>query len=275
MVSFLLVFIIVLLSIYWISRTLIDNYNGEKMKADRRAAELEKQHRKLKQLTEEKDKLFSIVFHDLKSPLGSVQLYLQAIANSDIDTEDDRRIRENLLQLTQETSLMLERLLTWISQQLEDKPVNLQCVDVAEVIGACLRIERPFADAKGITLYHRLTTDNIVSADPIMLQLMLRIVINNAIKFSHTDRQVTVHTHRSTDSYLVSVTDEGVGIPLEEQTKLFSLGISSSRGTHNERGTGLGLALAKQFAEKQRIDIHFMSAPDNGTTFTFIFPSTR
>lgn len=275
MVSFLLVFIIVLLSIYWISRTLIDNYNGEKMKADRRAAELEKQHRKLKQLTEEKDKLFSIVFHDLKSPLGSVQLYLQAIANSDIDTEDDRRIRENLLQLTQETSLMLERLLTWISQQLEDKPVNLQCVDVAEVIGACLRIERPFADAKGITLYHRLTTDNIVSADPIMLQLMLRIVINNAIKFSHTDRQVTVHTHRSTDSYLVSVTDEGVGIPLEEQTKLFSLGISSSRGTHNERGTGLGLVLAKQFAEKQGIDIHFMSAPDNGTTFTFIFPSTR
>src|SRR5690606_36997582 len=144
-INVLLVFIIVLLSFYWISCTLIDNYNGEKMKADRRAAELEKQHRKLKQLTEEKDKLFSIVYHDLKSPLGSVQLYLQAIANSDIDTEDDRRIRENLLQLTQETSLMLERLLTWISQQLEDKPINLQCVDVAEVIGACLRIERPFA----------------------------------------------------------------------------------------------------------------------------------
>ncbi len=231
--------------------------------------------RKLQQLTEEKDKLFSIVFHDLKSPLGSVQLYLQAIANSDIDMEDDRRIRDKLLRLTQDTSLMLERVLTWISQQLEEKPVNLQRVDVTEVVGACLRIERPFADAKGIVVHHLPASDNSVSADPIMLQLMLRVVINNAIKFSHANRHITIHAHRSAaDKYLLSITDEGVGIPLDEQAKLFSIGISSSRGTHNEQGTGLGLVLAKQFAEKQGINIHFMSSPDKGATFTFIFPAS-
>ena len=271
-VNVLLVFVIVLLSFYWVSRALIDNYYIEKKKADKRAAELEIQHRKLHQLAEEKDKLFSMVFHDLKSPLVSVQLYLQAIADKGIDLEADRRLRDNLLQLTKDTSSMLERVLTWISEQLDDKPGDLQPVNVADLITACLRIERPFAEAKGIAIACRLADDNTARADPMMLQLMLRIVINNAIKFSHTDGRVTVYAHRSADQYLISVTDDGVGIPPEEQSKLFSMGISATRGTNNEFGNGLGLMLAKQFADKQGIKIHYMSTPGRGTSFTFVLP---
>ncbi len=271
----LVVFVIVLLSFYWVTRTLLNNYYREKEEADRNAAYAEEQHRKLLKMTEEKDKLFSIVFHDLKSPLSSVQLYLQAISNYDLAADTDRRIKGNLLQLTKDTSAMLENVLAWIAQQSESKEPDLQPVDCAELLDACLRIELPIAERKGVSIIHSHANDNTVMCDPIMTQLILRILINNAVKFSHREQRVTVRAHRAPDSYLVSVTDEGVGIPLATQEKLFTVGIHPERGTDSEKGSGLGLSLAKRYADKQGIKIHFLSIPGEGSTFTLVFPTAN
>ncbi|MFC7527008.1 sensor histidine kinase [Parapedobacter sp. GCM10030251] len=264
----LIVFVIVLFSFYWVTRILLDNYYHQKKKADQRAKEVEKQHRKLQQITEEKDKLFSMVFHDLKSPLSSVQLYLQAMANYDIKAETHTYIKNSLLQLTKDTSAMLENILIWISEQQDDKKVELKRINCREILEDCLRIEQPFAESKEVFIVCSLPENNEVLGDGLMTQMILRVFINNAIKFSHSGQRVTVNAHRSVDSYLISVSDEGVGIPMEIQTKLFVSGLQSTIGTGNEKGTGLGLLLAKQYADKQGDKIHFVSVPDKGSTFT-------
>lgn len=268
----LVIFVILLLSFYWVARMLLDNYYEQKKRATRHAEEVEAQHRKLQQLTKEKDKLFSIVFHDLKSPLSSVQLYLQAIASYDLKEEADKRIKSNLLQLTKDTSVMLENVLNWIADQQEDKDATLEQIDCAEILNLCLRIEQPFAESKEVSIICSLADDNEVMGDAVMTQMILRVLINNAIKFSHPHQQVVVHVRRTTENYSVSVTDEGTGIPLTVQDQLFSSGVVSTRGTHNEKGSGLGLLLAKQYAEKQGCKLYFISVPDKGSTFTLAFP---
>ena len=268
----LIVFMVVLLSFYWVTHTLLVNYYQKQRESEKRAAQLKEQHNKLQKITEEKEKLFSLVFHDLKSPLGSIQLYLQAISTYNIKAETDQRLKTKLLQLTRDTSDMLEKVLAWISQQSDEIKPNLQLVDCKAIVADCLRIERPAAATKGIRFVTKLPPTNEAMADPIMLQLMLRVLINNAIKFSHADQQITIAANRGPDSYLISVTDEGTGIPIEKQEKLFSPGINPARGTNNEKGSGLGLLLVKQYADKQEIKIRFMSAPGTGSAFTLILP---
>lgn len=268
----LIVFVVILLFFYWITRTLLDNYYRKQKESERHAKEIEAQHRKLKKITEEKEKLFSLVFHDLKSPLSSVQLYLQAISTYDIKAEADQRLRKNLLQLTKDTSAMLENVLTWISQQSEDIAPDLQYVECDEILDACLRIERPGAETKGIRFDCSLADNNTIVADPMMLQLIFRVFLNNAVKFSEAGQHINVVSRHGPDRYLISITDEGIGIPLEKQEKLFTPGIQSARGTQGEKGTGLGLLLAKQYADRQGITIHLISEPERGTTVTLAIP---
>jgi len=261
------VFILILLFVYIITRSLIDSYYYEKKRANQRTFDLELQQKELERIATEKEKLFSIIFHDLKSPLGSIQMYLEMITNMSVDQEEENRIKVELLRQTKETLAILDNMLIWAKDQVENTKPKLMAVRIDEVAKTCVKIEKPFAEAKNVALIFSMQKEMIVWADGNMLQLLLRILINNAIKFTPEGAPVFVDVYEEDSRCLIKVKDSGRGIPPENQAHIFSLNIHSTMGTNNEKGSGLGLTLAHEFALRQGIDIWFNSKPDEGAEF--------
>ncbi|SEO02618.1 Signal transduction histidine kinase [bacterium A37T11] len=266
-------FVCVFLFLYFITRSLLDNYYAEKTKADLKADEALQRSVELENITKEKEKLFSIIIHDLKSPLASIQIYLQTIAKVEIGKEKETYIKTELLRLTKETATNLDNMLIWARDQVENKTPKIVPIEINSLIRSCLEIETPFANSKQVSLYFAPETDMQILADIQMLSLIVRILVNNAIKFSPTQTQVDICICLEQQRCILKVHDCGAGIPTKNQDKLFTLHINATFGTYNEKGNGLGLVLAKQFAERQQIDIWFESKNNEGTTFYLSIPT--
>lgn len=155
--SLLLVFTIVLLGFFWIYRTLMDNYLIQKAVAERRAEELDRQHEQLKNLSEEKDKLFALVFHDLRGPLASVQQYLKSMSTGSLSDEIEQEMKSKLLTLTQETSSMLDNVLHWVYNQIDQRVLDIQERYVDEIVELSIDSERLYADRKEVYIFQDLT----------------------------------------------------------------------------------------------------------------------
>jgi len=266
------VFILILLFIYIITRSLIDSYHYERNRANQRALDLQAKNAELERVDIEKQKLFSIIFHDLKSPLASVQMYLEMIELISLSPAEERRIRAELHRQTKETLAILDNTLLWTKDQVEKKAPKLTYLNIGDVVNSCVRMESPFARAKGVDPVVSVRAETMVLADGHMLAMVLRILINNAIKFTPKGTTVWVDVYEQDCRCVVKVKDSGAGVPPEEQPRIFSLGIESTEGTNSEKGSGLGLALAHEFAKRQGIDIWFESRPGKGAEFFLALP---
>ena len=242
------------------------SYQREKDSASERALTLGK-------LNSEKDKLFSIISHDLKTPLASIQQYLDLLSHMEVECTERKWIEANLLKATTNTQELLTNLLQWAKNQLEGPDIHLSLINLKPNLKKALDVIHIVAQTKDIKLNTSIADDIIVYADPDMLQLVIRNLLHNAIKFTPKGGIVDILASSFNNKCIISIIDNGVGMNKTAQEKVFSLKIKSTYGTNNENGTGLGLVLCKEYTELQGGKIWFNSEENVGSVFYVSLPS--
>ena len=231
----------------------------------------------LKISNETKDKFFSIISHDLRSPFNSLLGFTDMLMqNYDTFSDSERKdIIESLNTSSKSTYLLLENLLSWSSSQTGRMEFSLQKTELKTLVDEIILLSKPAADNKQIELVDNTEADLSVYADKNMLNTIVRNLITNAIKFTEANGEIIISAERSTRKGFVeiSVTDTGVGIPANKINDLFRIDKNASTpGTYKEKGTGLGLILCKEFVEKQGGEIWIESEVGQGSRFIFTLP---
>jgi PAS domain S-box-containing protein len=244
---------------------------------DRKLAneQIKQKNDELQKLNATKDKFFSIIAHDLKSPfnaiLGFSDLLINQIKEKDYEGIDE--YAKIIEQSSQRAMDLLMNLLEWSRAQtgrLEFNPENFELVDLIVENKVLFDF---IAGQKSITIQNVLPHNLVVFADKAMISTVLRNLISNAIKFTRQGGKITISIEKKENEILVSVSDNGVGISVARVEKLFRIDESdSTKGTNNESGTGLGLILCKEFVEKHHGTIWVESTVGSGSTFSFTLP---
>ena len=226
----------------------------------------------LQQLNDTKDKLFSIIAHDLKNPFTSLLTYSELIYKkfSSLDRNKIEQMASRMNQSAKEAYALLENLLSWSSVQTGLLRAVPELLAVRELLEQIHALMGPLAQQKGISLVVGNMEQTNVFADRQMVATVLRNLVSNALKFSFQDGKVEIAVSQVDGFALFSIADTGTGIPLESQAKLLEVGNKfSSIGTASEAGTGLGLVLCREFIALNGGEIYFQSELGVGTTFFF------
>lgn len=273
-------YIVVVVVIYFTITYLRRNYDHEKKIAADRAASIEEknhqivdQNHQLERINVERNKLMSIIAHDLRSPLSNIQNYLELVTEYDLDTDERRMVEGDLLKVTRRTIDMLGKLLMWSKAQMDGVNVKLSYVSLRESLFNTFELEKAIAAKKNISLTSEVDWDIKIVADSDMLQLVIRNLINNAIKFTPHGGQIDFKAKKIGRECWLIIRDNGIGIPPAKQAELFSLRAASTFGTDNEKGVGLGLLLCKEFTELQGGRIWVESPESEGTVFYVSMPA--
>ncbi len=241
-----------------------------------RTEELNLQNVKLEGLNQIKDKLFSVVSHDIKEPLTSLKLSLALVKMDKLTQKEFKDISGELEGHLDTTTDFIQNLLQWAKFQLrgeETKQASFELVPLLDETIALLTLN--FRE-KGITVKKEIEGSGLtVFADIVMAQSVLRNLITNAVKFTPPGGTIAIHGKVSDGKVVVSVTDSGVGIPEANRDKIFTLESIATKGTKSETGTGLGLVLCKEFVEKNNGEIWFDTEDGKGTTFFISLPQPK
>lgn len=237
--------------------------------------ELNEKNAELTDINSIKDKLISVIAHDLKNPLHAIAGYAEVILNrvSEGFTNETlsylRIIHDNSIR----GNLLLDNLLQWSRFQTRTLPFNPSPVSIKEIVKDELYLIQPIANEKQIEIRTNFDSNLSVFADPNMLRTIIRNLIANSVKFTRTGGFVEIAAVAKGKIVEFSITDNGIGIEPQLRNKLFSgeAGISTT-GTSGEKGTGLGLMICKDFVERHEGEIWFESQPGNGTIFYFTIP---
>lgn len=226
-----------------------------------------------------RDKLYSVIAHDLRSPMSAVKMVLNLLAVSLPKELIGEEMTEMIVQANEQVEeifSLLDNLLKWTKSQTGRLNVVRQKFIVSECIFGMADIFNMVASSKNIKLVIKENTvddKQEVNADIDMVKTILRNLISNAIKFSKEGTSIEVFCSHKEDFAVISVQDHGCGISKEDQAKLFNTKTHFSKyGTHNEEGSGLGLLLCKDFAEKNGGDLWLESEEGVGSVFSFSIP---
>ncbi len=222
-----------------------------------------------------KDRIFAIVAHDLRSPLATLKNILDLRESNDL-TPDELDEMLPLMSNEIDNSLELtEEILYWAKSQMGDSSINLTRVNLTDLLNEQAKRFENAAKAKGITIEVSCTScECMVFADINMLRTIVRNLLSNAIKYCKSNDSITLSAQRNEKHTLISISDTGIGIPPENREKLFGLSTFTTRGTANEKGSGLGLTLCRDFVEKNKGRIWVESKEGKGSTFYFTLPQT-
>lgn len=236
--------------------------------------EITKQAQQLKELNQLKDKLFSIIAHDLRSPLGSLVTLLKLTKEGYFTEEGFKEIVDELSKNVGYTSELLENLLNWAQSQMQGLKVKPTIFKVSTIVDDKFELYKEQAQAKGIKLINSIDPKVTAYADGSMIDLVLRNLIANAIKFCEQGDMITVSAVDVDEMLQVSVCDTGLGMSPVNVRKLFGKEIFSTKGTLNERGSGLGLLLCKDFIALNGGAIWAESLEGEGSEFFFTLPKS-
>lgn len=230
-------------------------------------------NRRLKEAIATKDKFFNIIAHDLRSPFNGMLGILSMMLNSKIDAERSQKLLKALYQSAHKTYSMLNDLLDWARAQSGTIQLLPSHLFLAQVVEALLTDVNEAAQAKQITIETSVAPEQMVYADKEMLKTIIRNLLTNALKFTARGGSVTITAQQLPTIVEISVADTGVGMTAEKAGKLFDITEkNSTEGTENEKGTGLGLLLCKEFIELHRGQIHVESTLGKGSIFRVSFP---
>lgn len=223
-----------------------------------------------------KNRFFSLIAHDLRSPLSSLSSYLNMLIDSNVLSK--KEISEYAIDLKKSVSNvngMLDNLLNWAVSETGDWNIQSKDFDIKDAIDRNVELYHTVAKQKNINLINNSKSVMIV-ADENSIDVVLRNLISNGIKYTHKGGEVEISVDISSEYVIVLIRDSGIGISDEIKERLFNLdGKHKPRGTENEKGTGLGLILCKEFAEKNDGFLRYESEIGKGTTFRFYLPKER
>jgi signal transduction histidine kinase len=243
-------------------------------KIELQKASIDEQANKLNDLNTLKDRLISILAHDLRSPLNTLRGLFDLLQDETITHQEMIEMIPNVLKKLEYTSDFLDTLLSWISSQMENFDNSLKSFYVKDIISYEIENYQEQAALKGIKLTYSVSADLLAAADPNSIRIVVRNLITNAIKFSGHNDTIAVHADQSDDyNITIKVRDTGMGIEPMKLKKLFKSRVDSGIGTKNESGTGLGLMFCKDLVEKCNGKIWVTSQQGSGTEFAFTVPS--
>ncbi len=240
-----------------------------KRKINKRLNEL---NGKLKELNAMKDRFFSIIAHDLRGPFHSLLAFSDALSNDieNLSREEIKEFNTSINSSLNKQFVLLNDLLNWSRLQNENFKLDLNNIQLCDEINSIFETLSISASQKEIILVNEVDKNILVNADKNMLQLVLRNIISNSIKFSDKKGIIKVTSELNNELVKVNICDNGVGIPKNDLDKIFRIDVHySTHGTAEEKGTGLGLILCKEIIEKHGGEISIKSEPGSGTNVTF------
>lgn len=220
-----------------------------------------------------KDKLFSVLGHDLRAPLATLKNFLSLLEDDDLTASERKQVVTELQHNCDSSLDVLNKLLRWGQLQLKGKQVNPVSFDPAEIVAQNLRLFKNAAAEKQIIINTKIAQDITLYGDADHFDFIIRNLLSNAIKFTGTGGYIMVGCLAGTEAGELEfyIKDNGVGMPAEQAAQVFKRLNTSQRGTHGEKGTGLGLMLSYEFVLANNGNIKVSSEPGKGTSFTFTF----
>ena len=243
---------------------------NEEIKVQHQAIRQQKQS--LEEINEVKDKMFSIIAHDLRSPLNTLQGVLRLLHLDALSPDELKMLLPDLSRKMDMSISLLDNLLHWARAQMHGLRVDPSTFPLERVLVETIGHMDQLAEQKNIHIHYNTGYTLMVHADLEMVRLVMRNLISNAIKFSFPDSQVQINIAEKNRKAEISVIDYGVGMEKDIQQDIFSQSGYTTIGTAQEKGTGLGLRLCQEFVHHNQGDIWVESHPGEGTTFTFTLP---
>lgn len=232
-------------------------------------------NRELKQLNESKDKFFSIIAHDLRNPFNSLFGFIQMLIEDYDDLTDEERIHvlREMEESTKTSYQLLDNLLQWAKSQSGKMEIRKITFNINDVVDRNVKLLNNISKRKNITIVNKINTDVYVRADEQMIDTVVRNLITNAIKFTNYNGEIAIDVNIENSQVVVCVSDNGIGMQKSTLDNLFKVGHEISyAGTDNEKGTGLGLLLCKEFVIKNHGRIWVQSKLGFGSQFYFSLP---
>lgn len=236
------------------------------------ALKSQQQTEELKKLNQLKDRIFSIIAHDLRGPLVNLSEVLKMISNDQITIEEFKILSPTLNKDILYTTELLENILHWSRSQLKGYGLNKEYFDLRSMIINEVNYHLPSASSKNVQIIQDVFPGIMVYADMLMIQIVVRNLLSNAIKFCYDGCEIDISSVYRKGQMMLSIHDNGIGIKEENVKKLFSGENMSTRGTLNEKGTGLGLVVCKEFMERNDGSITVESEFGVGTRFNLFIP---
>ena len=260
--------VLIIVALIWMGQQRTKRHN-QKLAAINES--LEKKTKELEVANHTKDRMFSVISHDLRSPITSLQGFFMAIDEFEIPDDLKAALSSVESQLTNSATLV-DNLLVWSRSQLETDEPTIQEFPPADLVDHNMRLLQQMATSKGVTLDNSVASSDKINSDPQMVSIVVRNLMQNAIKFTPKGGTVKVDmVHNGKASYL-KVSDNGVGMTSEKVKTLFDITTNKTTdGTNNEKGSGLGLIICKELIEKVGGHIEVSSEPGEGTEFSLKF----
>jgi len=237
--------------------------------------EINRQVQNLFELNQLKTKLFSVISHDLRGPISSLRALLSLLANKSMTPEEFVMVSDKLKVNIDSTHQTLENLLNWCLTQMEGIKTERRHVTLTNAIEQTCNLLNDMAIAKGILFNKDIAENSNALVDPDQLQLILRNLFHNAIKFSRPDTAINISVKSSDIFWMVTIQDTGIGMNREEiNTILNTSEHFSKHGTQQEKGTGLGLMLSKEFIKLNQGKIEIESEVEKGTSISVYLPKS-
>jgi len=279
-ISWMLLLVIIALYYYKVEQNnyqrVIERSNRQLKKQKKKLLEqketLQLQKDQLQTLNETKEKLFSIIAHDLRAPIGSLKSSLSLFTHDILTRDEMSHITRQLTMQVDNLYQTMDTLLHWSHSQLNGMQSNRVVLALKPLIDKCIALLMENALHKQLEFEVNVDEGLRIFADANQVKVIVRNLLSNAIKFSHPNSTIQITCTPHGDEAKLQIRDYGVGMDPLQVAQLFKYKVQSSRGTGNETGTGLGLLLCKEFVHTNNGEIGVTSTPGKGTTFTVSIP---
>lgn len=262
------------ISFFYLVFSLIrEAYERQHEKAESRRLELKKNKEELQKSYTELTKLISIIAHDVRNPLASIEGYFELLTNDAIPKEEKAKLEKELLGMVQNTGHMLDDMVHWSKGQLGAYSTNFKTVSIGSWLNRTIDHLRGMAKAKGILIYDDYNGEEKMFCDPNLMTVVIRNLLQNAIKFTPPGKQINFKARSIEGGTWFEIKDQGIGIENDKIPALFSGKAESSLGTKLEQGTGFGLLIVKEYVDLHRGRVEVYSKVDAGSTFTVTIPN--
>ncbi|MBT3207536.1 MAG: hybrid sensor histidine kinase/response regulator [Bacteroidetes bacterium] len=244
-------------------------------KIERQKKQISEQNIDLKKMNETKDKFFSIIAHDLKSPFNALLGFADMLNNqlAELSASELKHIVKIMHKSAHNAFKLIENLLEWAKMQTGSINFTPRIINVNVIVNSVVQLMQMQASFKKIKIINNILPNTKVHADTYMVESVLRNLITNSIKYTHQGGQIYINSTLDNNFLEIAITDTGVGIRKEDINKLFKINEKHrSFGTENEEGSGIGLILCKEFINKNGGEIWVESEIDKGSSFKFTLP---
>lgn len=221
----------------------------------------------LKESNAIRERLLSVVSHDLKTPLNSLNLLLDFWGKKEFSAEEIEAILPKISQQTKTVQGLLENLLEWAQTQMEYSKLQFTEVNLRSLAEESIALAKTAAEGKKLNIINEIPEEINIYTDRDRLNFIIRNLISNALKFTHAEGQILV-AYEAEGKGRIKVIDNGIGMSKSRVQALFSQGMGPSKGTEGEKGSGVGLLLCKEFAESLGAKLEVVSEVKKGSTFS-------